>query len=574
MTVKRSVGGPFRVGRWSVDPNTGTLSGEGSTRRLQPRTMAVLQRLSESAGVLVSKQQLLDEVWEGAFVGEDVLSRCIADIRRAMNDDARQPTVIETVPRRGYRLIAPVELPALPLQTIAVLPFTNMTGEPGEDYLCDGLAELLTAELVQITTLRVISRTSASRFRDSALGMTEIALQLGADALVEGSIGRSVDGFRVTVQLIEGATDSHMWARSWERALEDLLALQSEITRSIAIELNAVIAPNEERRLQRSRQVNPEAFRAYLRGRNLWSLRDPQSIRQARTLFEDAIEADPKFSPARVGKADSHILLALYGEEEPAMAADAVSLILSSAVPLDADSIEINTSLAGMRLYFQWDFQTAEIELERAFAISSNYPITHLAHADLLAVTGRPREAVAAMRKAVRLDPLDPGMQMNLAERLFSVGRHEDAIETYLEIISRYPGFSPGRVRLALCYATLGQSHEALAILAELPDRPLSAHSLANRVITLAKVGRQSEAEFLLADLEAMTHDRYVPAYQIARARASMGDVNGALEGLESAVEARDCFVIFSAIDPTLAPLRDRSEFHDILQRIGLSSER
>jgi TolB-like protein/thioredoxin-like negative regulator of GroEL len=573
MTVKRSIGGPFRAGRWSVDPNTGTLSGEGSTRRLQPRTMAVLQRLSQSAGDLVSKEQLLDEVWEGAFVGEDVLSRCIADIRRAMNDDARNPTVIETVPRRGYRLIAPVERPASPLQTIAVLPFTNMTGDPGEDYLCDGLAELLTAELVQITTLRVISRTSASRFRDSDLGMKEIARQLGADALVEGSIGRSVDGFRVTVQLIEGATDSHIWARTWERALEDLLALQSEITRSIATELDAVIAPNEERRLRRSRQVDPEAFRAYLRGRNLWSLRDPQSIRQARSLFEDATEADPEFPPARVGKADCHILLALYGEEEPTQAADAVSLILSSAAPLDPESVEVATSLAAMRLYFKWDFHTAETELYRALAITSNYPITHLAHADLLAVTGRPREAVAAMRKAVRLDPLDPGMQMNLAERLFSVGRHEDAIETYLEIISRYPGFSPGRVRLALCYATLGVSDKALAILDELPDRPLSTHSLANRIITLAKVGRRSEADLLLADLEAMSCDRYVPAYQIARAKAALGAENPALEALERGVDARDCFVIFSAVDPVLAPLRNRQQFQEILRRIGVSSE-
>jgi TolB-like protein/Tfp pilus assembly protein PilF len=572
MTVNRSIGGPFRVGRWSVDPNTGTLSGEGSARRLQPRTMAVLKRLADSAGELVSKQQLLDEVWEGAFVGEDVLSRCIADIRRAMNDDARKPTVIETVPRRGYRLIAPIERPASPLRTIAVLPFTNMTGDPGEDYLCDGLAELLTAELVQITTLRVISRTSASRFRDSILGMTEIARQLGADALVEGSIGRSVDGIRVTVQLIEGATDSHMWARTWERALEDLLALQSEITRSIAVELDAVIAPKEERRLWRSRQVNPEVFRAYLRGRNLWSLRDPQSIRQARSLFEDAIEADPKFPAARVGKADCHILLALYGEEEPTIAADAASLILSSAAPLDPESVEVKTSLAAMQLYFQWNFQTAEIELERALAITSNYPITHLAHADLLAVTGRPRDAVAAMRKAVRLDPLDPGMQMNLAERLFSVGRHEDAIETYLEIISRYPGFSPGRVRLALCYATLGKPDQALAFLDELPDRPLSAHSLANRAIALAKLERQSEAELLLADLEAMSHDRYVPAFQIARAKAALGAVNPALEALERAVEARDCFVIFSAIDPTLAPLRDSPGYHDILERIGCAS--
>jgi TolB-like protein/tetratricopeptide (TPR) repeat protein len=534
--------------------------------------MAVLKRLSDSAGELVSKQQLLDEVWEGAFVGDDVISRCIADIRRAMMDDARKPTVIETVPRRGYRLIARVERPALPVRTIAVLPFTNMTGDPGEEYLCDGMAELLTAELVQITTLRVISRTSASRFRDSVEGMTEIARQLGADALVEGSIGRSLDGFRITVQLIEGSTDTHVWARSWERPLEDLLALQPEITRLIAIELRTVVAPKEERRLQRSRQVKPEAFRAYLRGRNLWSLRDPRSIREACTLFEDAIEADPQFSPAWVGKADCHILLALYGEEEPTKVADTVSLILHSAVALDPDSMEVHTSLAALRLYFEWDFRTAEIEIRRALAISPNHPITHLAQADLLVATGRSGEAVAAMRKAVRLDPLDPGMQMNLAERLFSVGRHKEAIETYLEIISHYPWFSPGRVRLALCYATLGRSEEARVILDELPIRPLSAHSLANRVIALAKVDRQSEAEFLLADLEAMTLDRYVPEYQIARAKASLGDLNGAIEALDRAVTSRDCFMIFSAEDPVLAPLHDQPEFHDIIERVGLSS--
>lgn len=175
------------------------------------------------------------------------------------------------------------------------------------------------------------------------------------------------------------------------------------------------------------------------------------------------------------------------------------------------------------------------------------------------------------MHKAVRLDPLDPGMQMNLAERLFSVGRHDDGVKTYLEIISRYPGFSPGRVRLALCYAILGRSKEALAILDELPDRPLSAHSLANRVITLAKVERPSEARRMMADLEAMARDRYVPAYQLARARASPGNVSGALEALERSVEVRDCFMIFSAEDPILALLRDRPEFDDILRRVGLS---
>jgi TolB-like protein/Flp pilus assembly protein TadD len=532
--------------------------------------MAVLQRLADSAGGLVSKQQLLDEVWEGAFVGDDVISRCIADIRRATNDDAHTPTVVETVPRRGYRLIAPVERSETPLRNIAVLPFTNMTGDEGEDYLCDGLAELLTAELVQITTLRVISRTSASRFRDSDLGMTEIARQLGADALVEGSIGRSADGYRITGQLIEGATDTHLWARSWERGLEDLLALQSEIARSIAIELRAAIAPEEGRRLQRSRQVTPAAFQAYLRGLNLWGFRDSRSIRRARELFEDAIEADPGFPPAHVGKADCHILLALYGEEEPTIAADAASIILSSALALDPDSVEVRTSLAALRLYFQWDFGAAEAEIRRALAISPNHAIAHLAHADLLVVLKRPREAVAAMRKAVRLDPLDPGMRMNLAERLFSVGRHADAVEEYLELVSLYPGFSPGRVRLALCLATLGRSDEAMTTLDGLPDQSLSAHSLANRVITLAKVGRMSDAEALLVDLEAMAQRRYVPAYQISRAKASLGAETGAIEALQRAVADRDCFVIFAAEDPILEALHDRPDYQAILRQVGL----
>jgi len=564
---------PFRVGRWSVDPGTGALTDANSTRRLQPRAMAVLQRLAQSAGELVSKQQLLDEVWEGAYVGDDVISRCVADIRRAMDDDARRPTIIETMPRRGYRLIAPVERSAPPLRTIAVLPFTNMTGDAAEDYLCEGIAELLTAALVQITTLRVISRTSASRFRDAAEGMTEIARQLGADALIEGSIGRSVDGLRVTVQVIDGATDTHLWARSWERAHEDLLALQPEVARSIATELRAAIEPKDEQRLQRPRDLNPAAFRAYLRGRNLWSHRDPRSIRHACALFEDAIDADPGFSPALVGKADCHILLALYGEEEPRKANETASLILSSAVTLEPDSVEVRTSLASLRLYFQWDFRGARAELEQALAISASYPITHLAHADLLVTEGRTRDAVAAMRKAVRLDPLDPGMRMNLAERLFSAGRHDDGIETYLEIISRFPGFSPGRVRLALCYARLGRSKEALTMLNELPEDPVDVHSLANRAITLATVARTTDAELLLADLEAMARDRYVPAYQIARVRASLDDASGALEALERAVAARDCFLIFAAEDAVLLPLHGHRSFQEILRQIGLASE-
>jgi serine/threonine-protein kinase len=456
---------------------------------------------------------------------------------------------------------------------IAVLPFACHVADPEHTYLGDGLADLLTSMLAQRGALRVVSRTSASRFKDSSLSLTEIGRRLGVDCIVEGTVLAAGDGYQVSIQLIDARSDTHLWACSHERGMEHLFAMLSEVASAIGHQLRGADEPDGALQAvleQQEQQVQPDAFKAYLRAQHLWSLRDASSLRGAEDLYREAIKLDPCFVPAHCGVVHTRIVLALYGVDPPSEAVRACRGNLEQAVGLAPNLPAVKLAQAGVALFFDWDFTAAWRLVEDLLAVGPGEPLLHLACSDLLTINGRLEAAVEAMRRAVRLDPYDPGMNMNLAERLFAAGDHEEALARYQGILDMIPGFVPCLVRMAPCHSTLGQHEKALSLLARLPPYSDDASVLTCRAVVTARAGQIEDARSFSARLVELSSRRYTPACQLARVDVSLGDHEGAMTWLERGYANRDPMLLFAGGDHLLRPLHRRPEYPDLLDRVGV----
>jgi TolB-like protein len=263
----------FRLGEWLVQPSLDRISKGATVTHLRPRLMDLLVFLAQNAGRVVGKDEIIGTVWERRFLAESVLTRSVADLRRLLSDDAEEPRFIETVPKRGYRLIVPVLEESSPAKSavaypsVAVLPFTNMTAGEDQQYFCDGLAEELTNALTRLRGLRVIARTSAFAFKGKAMDVRQIGRQLSVGAVVEGGVQRSADRLRITVQLIDATDGSHLWSDRFDRGASDIFAIQDEIARAVAAALSIRLLGDEETRLVRRHAQDLESHDLYLRGR-------------------------------------------------------------------------------------------------------------------------------------------------------------------------------------------------------------------------------------------------------------------------------------------------------------------
>jgi TolB-like protein len=311
-----------------------------------------------------------------------------------------------------------------------VLPLRNFSGDAKEDYFADGITDELTSNLAQISALRVTSRTSAMQFRETKEPLPQIAKQLNVDAVLEGSVTRSGNRVRITAQLIEAKSDRHLWAKSYERNLQDVLTLQDEMARDIADEVKAKLTPSEQTRLSSAPIVDPQAHEDYLRGRFFWNLRTEDDLGKARDYFTQATQKDPTYAPAYSGLADTYFYLGYFwGHLPPREAMPLARAAALRALELDPNLGEGHTSLAIVKLAYDWDFHGAEEEFKSAIALNPNYATAHHFYSILLGVLNRPDESIAEIRKAAEVDPLSVPVRNMLAERLGNVGRYDEAIE-------------------------------------------------------------------------------------------------------------------------------------------------
>jgi TolB-like protein/DNA-binding winged helix-turn-helix (wHTH) protein/Flp pilus assembly protein TadD len=621
-----------RFGVFELNLRSGELQKQGRKVRLEGQPVQILICLLESPGELVTREELRRRLWAAdTFVNfEHGLNAAVKRLRQALNDSADNPRFVETLPRRGYRFIAPIQVapasgevspvqaagpvgtavdqleieprrwpsawkvssavllvmlgflmvwifrggihPPTAIRSLAVLPMENLSGDAAQDYFSDGMTDELITELGQIGDLRVISRTSVMTLKGAHKSLPEIARDLNVDAVVEGTVLRSGNQVRITAQLILAAADKHLWAKSYEGDLRDTFALQSQVARSIANEIRIELTPHEKAAFENAKPVNTEAFEAYLKGRYFWNKRTADGLTKAIDYFNQAVVRDPNYAAAYAGLADSYALAGdwKYGLLAPKEAYPKAKAAATKAIALDNSLGEAHISLAFCLDGFDWDWESGGREYKRGIELSPGYATGHEWYGWHLAELGRNREAVAEVEKAESLDPLSLIIGADLAEELLVAHRFDDAIKQSRKIVNMDPFF--GNAHYVLGQA-LGQEHRYTEAIAELQKAielsPGSTAFAANLAYVYAASGRTEETIKILNGRKNPPPNAFSNAAEIALIYMGLNDKDQTMAWLEKAYAER--FNPAVLMRPCFDPLRSDPRFLDLLRRIGLS---
>ncbi|HEY2954840.1 MAG TPA: protein kinase [Candidatus Eisenbacteria bacterium] len=458
------------------------------------------------------------------------------------------------------------------IESLAVLPLANLSGDPAQEFFADGMTESLIATLAQIGALRVISRTSVMQYKGARKPLPEIARALRVDAVVEGSVFRAGDRVRITVQLIEAASDRHLWAHSYESPLDDVLALQSDVATHIAEEVRVKLSPGEQQRLSGKRVVNPRAYEAYLRGRHAWSKRIESELRRSVGFFQQAIDADPTYAPGYAGLADAYNILADVGTLAPLEAASRARAATSRALELDPRLAEAHTSRAFIRFFFDWDWEGAERAFREAIDLNPGYATAHQWHAELLAAQARFDEALTAARRAESLDPLAFIIGTTVGDVFYFWRRYDEAIEQLRRVIVLQPTFAAAHNDLARALVQAGRPEEAIEeflAAAELSGGDPRSHAGLAHAYALA--GRTRDARDVLQVLTERARNLTVSSHAIAVIHIGLGEHQRAIEWLDRACREHDRALVWLKVHPRLDPLRSHPLFDELLRRVGFA---
>jgi TolB-like protein/DNA-binding winged helix-turn-helix (wHTH) protein/Flp pilus assembly protein TadD len=457
-----------------------------------------------------------------------------------------------------------------PIRSLAVLPLKNLSGDPTQEYLADGITEGLIGRLSGIHNLRVISRTSVMRLKDTHLSVPEIAKTLQVDAIVEGSVIREGSRIRVHAQLIRAATDEHFWSEAYDRELRDVLSLQSDVAQSIARRVEVTITGEEQARLSSARTVNPEAYEAYLKGRYYWNKRTADSMPKAALYFEQAISRDPGYGAAYSGLADCNSGLAWHGFMSPAEVLPKAYAAAQKAVEIDPQSAEAHASLA-LVLDHKWDWAGAEAEFKRALELNPQYANAHHWYGDYLSIQGRHDEAQVEAKRALELDPLNLMIGTWVGFRYYLARRYDGAMEQSRNTVDLDPNFAAAHLILGESYVQQGKHKEALDELEKAAS--LSGGSplyTAQVAVSLALAGEKKEALRVIRELRNISTKRYVSPYGIAQIYAALNDKQQTYNWLETAYRDRAVWMSYLAVDPVFDSIRSEVRFRDLLHRLGL----
>jgi TolB-like protein/Tfp pilus assembly protein PilF len=433
-----------RFGAFEVNFESAELRKSGMLQKLVGQPFEVLRVLLEYPQELVTRKELQQRIWpKDTFVDYDLaLKKAVNRIREALGDSADSPRFIETVPRQGYRFIGSIEhdIPRFP--SLAVLPLENLSHDPEQEYFAEGLTEALTTTLAKIGDLRVVSRTSAMLYKGARKSLREIARELEVDAVVEGSVLRVGRRVRITTQLIDAKSESHLWAESYERDLRNVLALQSEVALAIAREIQVKLTPQEEIKLAQARPVDPEAYEAYLKGRYYWNRRTKDLFPKSVQYFREAIAKDPGYAEAYAGLADCLSGFGAYGFVAPDEGCGKAKALALQALEMNRSLAETHTSVAWPTMWYDYDFKAAEREFERAIELNPRYATGHSQFGYCLGLMGRFEEAFTELKRAIRLDPTSSVIQWALGFVYWMARRYDEAIEQLEKTLEFDPGFA------------------------------------------------------------------------------------------------------------------------------------
>ena len=457
------------------------------------------------------------------------------------------------------------------IKSLAVLPLKNLSGDPTQDYLADGMTEALIGRLSSIHDLRVISRTSMMTFKDTKLSLPEIAKTLGVDTLVEGSVIREGNHIRVHAQLIRAATDEHFWSEAYDREMRDALALESDVAESIARKVEVTVTGEEHARLTAARSVSPEVYESYLKGRfALGKGNSRTDIDESIADFEDAIKQDPTFAPAYVGLANAHSALAsVFIGAPPELERAKVVSAARKALELDPELAEAHTMLAVMQQE-QWHWTEAETEFKRTLELNPSNATAHNGLARWLVCHGRIEEALQWVRRGRELDPVAVS-GTEVAWILFQSRRYDEAMQELRSVLAVRPDDSAALWFLGFVLIANNQPNEAIPVLEK--TFSVSGHSSAVIGVLIrayAHAGRRADALRLLAELKKRKQAGYVPAAAFVNAYLGLGDKEEAFAWLEQGYKEHSNILQWLKVHPYFDPLRDDPRFKDLVHRVGL----
>jgi TolB-like protein/DNA-binding winged helix-turn-helix (wHTH) protein/Tfp pilus assembly protein PilF len=564
----------LRFGAFELNTVTGELRKAGMTIKLRPQAAKVLTVLAERGGELVSREDLRDQVWgRETFVDfEHSLNLCIREIRATLDDDADSPRYVETLPRRGYRFIAPLETPApkqkspshpwviipalllvivvvlgfinttawrervpgnasSPVRALAVLPLENLSRDPEQEYFADGMTDELITDLAKIHALRVISRNSVMQYKGKHKPIAEIARELKVDAVVEGTVTQAGGRVSITAQLIAAPQDRHLWAESYEGDLRNVLTVQDEVATAIAKQIRVQLTPQEQTEFVHARAVDPEAHQAYLRG--LFELQSNTIGSNAKAIeqFQRALAIDANDALAYEGLA---LAYTASPDEAPKIVMPKAKAAALKAIELDDSLAEAHSSLGLIKLVFDWDWPGAEQELRRSLELNPNSPLAHAHYARyLLLVPHRVDEAIQNCRWAYELNPAVPAQFDDLVGFLFFARAYQAAIDEASKELEDNSPF------LALAYAELGRRDQALAVAARAEAAARIPMTVAQTASAYAMGGDKQKAQMLLGQLLTQANQHYLCGMNMAAVYSVLGDKDDAMTWLEKGYRDR-----------------------------------
>ena len=631
---QHSPGASLVVGEWTVRPSLGELRRSDESVHLEPKTMAVLLHLAEHPRKVCSRESLIQAVWGEAFVTEEVLTHVIWELRRLLGDDAKQPKYIQTVPKRGYRLVADISRNDKPtpretiaretagletddagsatsppaeafeprsrrsaawrlgvaglvvvgaatalfwtttrgsspapetraITSLAVLPLDNLMNDPEQQYFVDGMHEALITDLSKIRTLKVISRTSTMRYRKTEKSIPEIAEELGVDALVEGSVLLAGNDVRISAQLIDGATDEHLWAESYTRPLEDVLALHDQISSAIADEIKVVSGTREP--MPALRKESAQAYTLVLQGKYFEERRSEENLEKAKEYYQRALEIDPEYSLAWARLAGVLAEQTSFGFLPFDKGYELAREAATKALELNDRQAEAWNTLSEVRLKKDFDLAGADDAARHAVELSpGNAEILRMA-AYVAMICGRLEEAAALNRRTIELDPLSARNYRSLAIRLRHLNRPEEAEAALKQALEFNPEQAMAHRSLGLLYLDQGEFEAALAEMARESFPKMRIQGLA---LAYHALGRHQEADETLAKLIEVGSDDM--AYQIAEVYAYRGEADAAFQWLQRAYATRDPGVVETGTDLLFGNLHKDPRWPVFLEKLGL----
>jgi TolB-like protein/DNA-binding winged helix-turn-helix (wHTH) protein len=631
----------WRFGVFEVDLHTAELRKQGLKVKLHGQPIQILAMLLERPGEPVTREEIREKLWpEDTFVDfEHSINTAVKRLREALGDDTEHPRYIETLPRRGYRFIGPVEAvapvsspgvsvaalspsptktavprddeagvgrhhnwkrvvlagaglvavvaallalnvvglrertlravravrePPLQIQSIAVLPLENLSGDPQQEYFADGMTEELITNLGKISALRVISRTSVMRYKGTKKPLPEIAKELSVDAIVEGTVLRSGNRVRVTANLLHASTDRHLWAESYERDLGDVLTLQSEVAQAVAREIKVAISPAESRGLAKVRPVNPAAYELYLKGRYHYYKWTPEGFRTAVEYFQKAVEADPGWAEPYAGLATTYGWLWIEGALPPQEALPRFEAALKTALAIDDSVPEVRYTLAASAFYYRWDWEEADREFQRALTLDPNLVEARFEYAWFLSSMGRFPAAVSEAQRAVERDPLSVSANLALGSVCFLAHQDDRAIAQLRRTAELEPDDSRAHVFLTTIYEQKQMYEEAIAELQKVVAlRRDPAEKLAGLQHAYQRSGPEGYWMWQLSEAK-----RRKAPYEIALVYAHLGNAGQTVAWLEKAYQQHDWQMVQLKTLREWDSVRSDPRFQNILRRM------